>query len=374
MDQSKFLSKPSVSDSSQTNEATARAGAFAAAAGGGSEAASDSLKNGATVEILGLKSKPELNGSKAKLLKFDVSSGRWTVQVTSSGSLCSLKPENLKISAPPDSVGVVSGRTTHGGFSEQTVEIANQHLEQFIRTESITRLAELAFDPKVAAEKGLWGRARFSAGSPDVEKEVFLGQLEEMVETGKRMTSTFFCDVSFVREGLNRIYDGARRMCEILPRKSMCPLDIPLLQKVLIVVKMLEFMQSSSHWLPARSSIFRAMFGNAAFSERCGLLAFPSLARLPGPRNDRGTIIQERASVCERMSSSRAKDFMKQLWDTGTRLNDPVAVSFLSRALHEFPLTEANDAIICFHALEYASSIAQRDPTEYRIPILITYF
>jgi hypothetical protein len=331
------------------------------------------LKDGAIVEIVGLKNSPELNGRKGKLLKFDASRGRWTVQFVSSGQLNLLKPENLKISSPSDAdaASIISGRTAHGGFSETIANLATKHLEQFFETSSITRLAELAFDPQVAQAQGLWGRARFSGDeNPEVEMEVFLGTLESMVQLAKRMLSAFVCDVSFVREGLKRIYAGSRTMSEVLPRKTMCPLDVPLLQSVLIGVKMLEFLQSSP-LLSAKDAIFRALYGNSAFSKRCGLLAFPSFAKFPGPRNARGSVAEERASTCQRLDSSRARDFMKQLWDTGPRLSDPVTFSFLARSLQSFTpsnSSEANDVVMCFFALEYAAGIAQRDPAECALP------
>lgn len=270
----------------------------------------------------------------------------------------------MKLIVEDCAAGALSGRTAFGGFSNALCEIAQKHLEQFIQSQSITRLAELAFDPKDAVEQGLWGRARFCSGSPEVEKEVFLGQLEEMVLLGKRMTSTYICDVSLVREGLKRIYAGSRSLSDVLCRKPMCPLDIPLLRLVLISVKMIEFIKVSPQWLPAKHLIFRAMFSNAAFAERCGLLAFPSLARFPAGRNAHGSISEERTSICELMSSPSGRDFMKQLWAAGPRLSDPVAVSHLAQLIQAFDISEANDACICLYALEYATSTSQRDPVE----------
>jgi hypothetical protein len=371
LDQSKVLNKPSVSESSETNGSAAAA----AAVGNGSEAVSQPHNVGALAEIVGLKSKPELNGSTAKLLKVDSDYGRWTVQVVSSGHVCSLKPDNLKICSrsDADAACVISGRTEHGGFSETIAKQSRQFLEQFIETHSITRLAELAFDPQEAQRKGLWGRARFSGDpSPEVEMEVFLGQLESINQNRRRFLSAFVCDVSFVRDGLKRIYAGARTLSELLPRKSMCPLDIPLLHNVLICVKMLEIIQSSP-LIAVKDQVLRSLFGNADFSGRCGLLAFPAFAKFPGPRIAQGSVTQERAATCECLMSSRAKDFMRQLWDAGPRLSDPVTHSHLARSLQAFQNDStdrnaaANDFVTCFYALEYAAGIAQRDPTEYEL-------
>ena len=339
----------------------------AAAAGSGGEAATASFRDGAYVEILGLRNKPELNGCKAMICgAIDSASGRWTVQVLSSGEFLKLKPENLKLSSPIDAAGVVSGRTADGGFSEKMGDIAGSYLDQFVKTQSIARLAELAFDPSGAVATTLWGKARFADGSPEVEREVFLRKLEEIANEHKRTTSLFVCDVSFVREALKRIYAGARSMSEILPRKSMCPLDVPLLEKVLIAIKMFDFIHTHRpQWVPLKPVIFQGAFGNANFAKRCALLAFPSLARFPGGRNAPGTVDQERASVREKMSDPRAQEFLGLLWDAAENLRDPVRVAFLARKIQDFDHSEANDAVICLCALEYAASIAQRGATEY---------
>lgn len=50
---------------------------------------------GATVEIHGLKGAAELNGLSGKLKQFDHVSGRWQVELLSSGDVKALKPENL---------------------------------------------------------------------------------------------------------------------------------------------------------------------------------------------------------------------------------------------------------------------------------------
>ena len=337
--------------------------------GGGAEAATASFRDGAYVEILGLKNKPEMNGCKARICgEIDAPSGRWTVQVLSSGIFLKLKPENLKISSQADTVGVASGRTAHGGFSQQLADIADKYLEQFVQTQSITRLAELAFDPKGAVAMTLWGRARFTDGSPEVEREVFLGKLEEIVNEHKRATSLFLCDVSFVRQALQRIYAGARSMSDILPRKSMCPLDVPLLEKVLVAVKMLEFIHTCRPlWVPMKPAIFQGMFGNAEYTKRCGILAFPSLARFPGGRNASGTIDQERASVIEKMGDPKAQELLRRLWDgsAAESLRDPVRVSLLARSIQDFERGQLNDTVSCLCALEHAASIAQRGATEY---------
>jgi hypothetical protein len=356
---------PSKVPDAQVSGTKGGAAAAAAAVGGGLiETMSEVLKEGMLVDIFGLKSRPELNGCKGRVLELHSSSGRWIVQVVRSGELCKLKAENLKASVVDRAVGAVSGRTLYGGFPKFLADIADKYLEEFIRSQSIIRLAELAFDPQDAVEAGLWGRARFCSGPPEVEKEVFLSQLEELVQLSRRMTSSFICDVGVVRDGLKRIYAGARSMKEVLPPKSSCPLDIPLLQLVLISVKMIEFIRVSSQMLAAKDFFFRAMFSNIAFAERCGLLAYPSLARFPGGRNAHGSLSEERTSVCELMTSPRGRDFMRQLWAAGPQLSDAVVASNLACSIQAFALSEMNDACICFYALEHAIGISQRDAIE----------
>lgn len=70
-------------------------------AGGGSGSgahaqASEALKEGATIEIFGLKGMPELNGQKGKLQHLDATTGRWQVDIEGTG-LKKLKPDNLKV-------------------------------------------------------------------------------------------------------------------------------------------------------------------------------------------------------------------------------------------------------------------------------------
>ena len=50
---------------------------------------------GTTVELCGLKAKPELNGTLATILGFDTSSGRYMVSLWSEGTSIKLKPENV---------------------------------------------------------------------------------------------------------------------------------------------------------------------------------------------------------------------------------------------------------------------------------------
>eukprot|EP00929_Paragymnodinium_shiwhaense_P057204 TRINITY_DN28622_c0_g1_i2.p1 TRINITY_DN28622_c0_g1~~TRINITY_DN28622_c0_g1_i2.p1 ORF type:complete len:499 (-),score=139.32 TRINITY_DN28622_c0_g1_i2:143-1639(-) len=59
------------------------------------QALHDSLKPGMEVRIDGLKKATDLNGSTAKLKEFDAHTGRWRVQLSESGELKALKPENL---------------------------------------------------------------------------------------------------------------------------------------------------------------------------------------------------------------------------------------------------------------------------------------
>jgi hypothetical protein len=326
------------------------------------------VSEGMLVEIFGIKSKPELNGSKARVLDQDSSSGRWTVQVVSSGEKCRLKAENLRVLVEDPAVGKVSGRTAHGGFSEQLADVAAEELKGYVDSHSITRLAELSL--------GVQGLLRFCDGAPEVERETFLDKLEERVQFRKRLTSSFFCDVSFVREGLERIKAGNRSLSDVLPRKSMCPLDVPLLQMVLISVKAIEFIQDFPHWLSEKDQVLRAMQHNVMFAERCGLLVFPSLAKFPGGRIATGKIADEKAAISHKMRSPRAADFMRQLWASGPKLCDPVTVSFLAHSIQQFELSEIHDAAICFYALEYAAGIAQRDPVEcvLHLPYNVVFF
>jgi hypothetical protein len=401
----------------ETNASAAAAGGGPAAAGGGLiQTSTEVLSDGMAVEIFGLKSKPELNGLKARVLNQDSSSGRWTVQVVSSGEKCSLKAENLRVLVVSEGMLVeihslkskaelngskarvlnqdsssgrwtvqvvssrekcklkaenlrvlvedsaVSGRTALGGFSKSLADIAEEELKHFVDTFSITRLAELSFDPQLASE--IQGPHRFCRGTPEDERESFLGSLEEKVQERKRMTSSFFCDVSLVREGLERIKAGTRSLFDVLPRKSMCPLDVPLLQMVLTSVKAIEFMQDFPHWLSRKGHVLRAMQHNFEFAQRCGLLVFPSLAKFPGGRIAPGTMADEKAAISHTMRSPRAADFMRQLWASGSKLCDPVTVSFLAHSIQQFDLSEFHDAAVCFYALEYAVGIAQRDPVE----------
>lgn len=62
-------------------------------AGGGS--ADGAFREGAVVEVHGLKGAPELNGRRGKLQHLDAAAGRWQVEVNGAGPK-KLKPENLR--------------------------------------------------------------------------------------------------------------------------------------------------------------------------------------------------------------------------------------------------------------------------------------
>ena len=85
---------------SAAGTAGAAAAAAAAAAGAGSAAR---FALGASVVIVGLKAKPQLNGQAASVLGWDETKGRYNVSLSgggevASGGVIALKPENLSAS------------------------------------------------------------------------------------------------------------------------------------------------------------------------------------------------------------------------------------------------------------------------------------
>ena len=67
---------------------------------------------GACVTVRGLTSKPHLNGSKGRVLEFDVSKGRFNVLLADGASTLALKPANLEPrEAPPQLEGCLTGAT-----------------------------------------------------------------------------------------------------------------------------------------------------------------------------------------------------------------------------------------------------------------------
>ncbi len=182
-------------------------------------------------------------------------------------------------------------------------------------------------------------------------------------------TCPAICDIRYVAEGLQRIYDGRRTIAEILPcRRTMCPLNIPLLESVLICVTMRDFIHRyRKEW--NESKVFDLMINTREFWMRSALLAFPSLASFAEI-----AMIQDAAIDVERdyvvdLLSPVAKDFMKRLWSAGESqesLTLEVAAE-LARFIHEnFGSDEASveDTVICMCSLQRASGIAHRGLAE----------
>lgn len=329
-------------------------------------AADDSLKRGALVRIRDLKSRPNLNGRKGLIRgEIDFLSGFWSVQIlgTFSERLCLIKSENLKVISGTEGTNIESSGRNE--FDWQHVS-ADAVLQELIDCGILPRLAEFAFDPEEIFNK--FNRsARLSAVAIEEEKMAFFANLNEIVSCEK-VTSLAICDIDFVAEGLKRIYDGARHMAQILPRRSMCPLDIPLLESLLMSVKISEFMFTyRKEWISISCDVFQMLFNYRCFWQRCAVLSFPTLARFPGPSISPGTIAQERDCACEMLTSPAAKEIMRSLWNSATNLTEslsPNAIPAWLESIAAIDRADVEDTVICICCIEHAMGIAQRGPAE----------
>ena len=80
-------------------------------------AAQGGLVAGQAVEVVGLQSRPDLNGAKGLTLKFDEASGRWLVKLVDGDGRKSLKPANLILAGGSGGVAAedTAGGPTSGG-------------------------------------------------------------------------------------------------------------------------------------------------------------------------------------------------------------------------------------------------------------------
>lgn len=97
-------------------------GDFADVTGADASAGTAEFREGAVVEIHGLKGAPELNGKRGKLQNLDVASGRWQVDVEGVGPR-RLRPDNLRLMQgdAPSSAAPVSA-----SFADVTQEDASK--------------------------------------------------------------------------------------------------------------------------------------------------------------------------------------------------------------------------------------------------------
>ena len=185
-------------------------------------------------------------------------------------------------------------------------------------------------------------------------------------------TCPAICDISYVAEGLRRIYDDRRITADILPRyRSMCPLNVPLLESVLICVIMRDFIHCyRKGWIPIVSKVFDIVINTREFWLRSALLAFPSLAIFAeSAMIQDAAIYVERDYAVEQLVSPVAKDFMKHLWSACESQESltPDVVAELARSIHaNFGADEASieDTVICMCSLQRAFGIARRGLAE----------
>ena len=183
-------------------------------------------------------------------------------------------------------------------------------------------------------------------------------------------TCPAICDISYVAEGLRRIYDDRRITADILPRyRSMCPLNVPLLESVLICVIMRDFIHCyRKGWTLIK--VFDIVINTREFWLRSALLAFPSLASFAeSAMIQHAAIDVERDYAVEQLVSPVAKDFMKRLWSECESQDSltPDVVAELARSIHaNFGADEASieDTVICMCSLQRAFSIARRGLAE----------
>jgi hypothetical protein len=296
----------------------------------------------------------------------DKCSGRCRVQILGSFSveILTLHAENLRVVSSSEVADIeLSGRNEFGCFSSSPV--FDNVWQELLTSGALARLAEFAFDAEIA---GIFGQnVRFGTGSVDEEKSFLFSNLQEIVSCEK-VAGIVICDVKFVAEGLKRIYDGARSLADVLllPRQSMCPLDVPLLERVLISVKMIEFvLEHRKGWTSKGPDIFQMVFDFQSFWQRCAMLCFPSLARFHGPSISAGTIAQERRVACDLLVSQAAKELMQSLWHAaGTNmLVASNSISNFVESICAFDPCDIEDTVVCLCCVELAHCIAQRGPS-----------
>lgn len=333
--------------------------------------AADELKHGALVQICSDSRKGLVRGVA------DSSTGLWTVQIFGSfyERFLACKADNLRviIRSEYDKIDL-AGRDEFDCF--RFSPSADAVLQEMIDSGAISRFAEFAFDAKFGSTFGR--TVHLSKDSIEDEKQFLLANLLEIVSCEK-VACRAICDVHFVAEGLARIYDGARSMTDVLllPRQAKCPLDVPLLENVLIYVKMMEFMREHrKEWLSNISYVSQMILDFRTFWQRCALLCFPSLSRFHGPSISSGTIAYERDFACDMLKTSVAKAAMRSLWEAA---NDSITCfSKSALAMHfesfcAFDPGDIEDTVICFCCLEHATCIAQLGPAECAYLFLLLF-
>ena len=115
----------------------------------------EGLTEGTAVEVHSLRSSPQHNGKHGEVVRFNTTSGRWEVRLTSSGKVLALKPDNLTplaVAPEPSS----DDEEAMYGYSQKKIRRMYQEIIAIL-VSNTTAPNKLCLDPSGMVCKGKFG-------------------------------------------------------------------------------------------------------------------------------------------------------------------------------------------------------------------------